>query len=123
MNEVIEYLESLPEPQRSTLLTLRQELLTLLPGAQEKISYGMPAVFVNGKPIAGYFAFKKHLGYFPHSSLVTEKLERELLPFKVSKGGFQFPHDQPLSSAMVKKLVDTRLEVLSIEHPELFPPQ
>lgn len=103
-------------------MALRRELLELLPNAEEKISYGMPAVLLNGKAVAGYFAFKNHLGYFPHSSLVTEMLATELAVFRTSKGGFQFPHDQPLSKELVKKLVSARLEVLSQPYPELFSP-
>ena len=120
MNEVEEYISGLPEPQRSTLSQLRRDLLDIIPGATERFSYGMPAVLLNDKAIAGYFAFKKHIGYFPHSSLVVPKLERELSGFKTSKGGFQFPLDQPLDKELVSKLVAARLEVLGDQHPDLF---
>lgn len=120
MNEVLEYLNSLPEPQRSTLHQLREDLIFLVPGATEKISYGMPAVILRGKAIAGYFAFKNHLGYFPHSSLVVPRLESELAGFTQSKGGFQFPHDKPLERALVEKLVAVRLQVLKEQYPDLF---
>ena len=113
MDEVLNYLASLPEPQRSTLSQLRQDLLALLPGATEGLSYGMPAVMLQGKAVAGYLAFKNHLGYFPHSSLVTNQLASELAGYKVSKGGLQFPHDQPLPFDLVKKLVSVRLQVLA----------
>lgn len=110
----------LPEPQRGTLLQLRKDLLELVPDPVEKISYGMPAVFTRGKAVAGYFAFKNHLGYFPHSSLVIPKLADELASFRQSKGGFQFPHDQILNRSLVAKLVKVRLEVLSEQYPQLF---
>lgn len=120
MDEVLAYLESLPEPQRTTLARLREDLLRLMPGATEGFSYSMPAVFLNGKAVAGYFAFKSHLGYFPHSSLVTKELEKELKDFKVSKGGFQFPSDYRLPLALVNQLVAVRLTVLKAQYPELF---
>ena len=120
MNEVLEYLESLPEPQRSTLQKLRADLLDLVPEATEGISYGMPAIFFKGKPIAGYFAFKKHLGYFPHSSLTVSRLEPELQAFKRSKGGFQFPHDMSLDKPLVEKLVTERIVELKEQYPKLF---
>ena len=120
MDEVLEYLSSLPEPQRTTLSRLREDLLAIVPGATEGFSYSMPAVFLKGKAVAGYFAFKHHLGYFPHSSLVTGQLEAELKGFKVSKGGFQFGHGQFLERSLVKRLVEVRLEVLAVQYPELF---
>ena len=120
MNHVLDYLRSLPEPQRSTLSKLREDLLALVPGATEGFSYSMPAVLLNGKVVAGYFAFKNHLGYFPHSSLVTPQLAQELASYKVSKGGFQFPHDHQLPRELLEKLVAVRLKVLKEQYPSLF---
>jgi uncharacterized protein YdhG (YjbR/CyaY superfamily) len=120
VDEVLKYLESLPEPQRSTLSKLREDLLALVPGASEGFSYSMPAVILNGKAVAGYFAFKKHLGYFPHSSLVTPQLAQELSSYKVSKGGFQFPLDHQLPRELVQRLLAVRLAVLKEQYPDLF---
>ena len=80
----------------------------------------MPAVLLNGKAVAGYFAFKNHLGYFPHSSLVTTQLAQELASYTVSKGGFQFPHDHQLPRELLEKLVAVRLKVLKEQYPSLF---
>jgi uncharacterized protein YdhG (YjbR/CyaY superfamily) len=120
VDEVLGYLRSLPEPQRGTLSKLREDLLALVPGATEGFSYSMPAVILNGKAVAGYFAFKNHLGYFPHSSLVTPQLEKDLANYKVSKGGFQFPHDHHLPRELIEKLVVVRLKVLKEQYPSLF---
>ena len=120
MNQVLKYLESLPEPARGSLTQLRRDLLACVPGAIEGFSYGMPAVLLNGKAIAGYFAFKNHLGYFPHSSVVTNQLSRELQAYKVSKGGFQFPLDHRLPRELVGRLVAVRLTELSDQYPDLF---
>ena len=120
MEEVLKYLGSLPEPQRGSLTQLRSDLFALLPGATEGFSYGMPAVLLNGKAVAGYFAFKNHLGYFPHSSLVTIELANELRAYKVSKGGFQFPLDHKLPGELVESLVTVRLAVLKEQYPDLF---
>jgi uncharacterized protein YdhG (YjbR/CyaY superfamily) len=35
--------------------------MELVPGAEQCISYGMPAFKVQGKMVAGFAAFKKHL--------------------------------------------------------------
>jgi uncharacterized protein YdhG (YjbR/CyaY superfamily) len=120
VDEVLEYLESLPEPQQGTLKRLRRELLRLVPQATEGISYQMPAIFLSGKPIAGYFAFKNHLGYFPHSSVVVPLLAEELTQYKVSKAGFQFAFDHQLPRKLMGRLVGLRMKELEKQYPELF---
>jgi uncharacterized protein YdhG (YjbR/CyaY superfamily) len=65
--EVDEYLASLDQSKRTTLQQLRQTIRSIVPEAEEGISYGMPAYRLRGKVIAGFAAFKNHLSYLPHS--------------------------------------------------------
>lgn len=60
-DEVDPYLTGLEEPRRSTLEALRRSILAVIPGAEEGISYGMPAFRVDGKVVAGFAAFNNHL--------------------------------------------------------------
>ena len=107
--EIDDYLASLEEPKRSTLTTLRQSILELLPEAEQCISYGLPAFRVKGRVIAGFGAFKNHLSYLPHSGSVFPELEDELASYKTSSGALQFPVDAPLPNALVRKLVTIRV--------------
>lgn len=114
------YLAAVPEPAQSTLRQLRAALRSAVPAeATEVISYGMPAfsLSVGRKAVrlAGYAAFKKHCGYFPMSSRVMTVLAEELREFSSSKGGFQFPLDQPLRVTLVKKLVKARLAEIELK--------
>lgn len=88
-------------------------MLEIVPDAEEVISYGMPAIKKDGKVLAGFAYFKNHLSYFPHSSIVISRLEKELINYKVSKGGFQFPNDHVLPKALLKKLVSEKKKLLS----------
>jgi hypothetical protein len=72
--EIDRYLDALAEPKRATLAGLRQTILGILPGAEQGISYGVPAFKVGGKTIAGFAAFKNHLSYLPHSGSVFPQL-------------------------------------------------
>ena len=107
--EIDDYLASLEEPKRSTLTALRQTILDVIPEVEQCISYGLPAFRVQGKVIAGFGSFKNHLSYLPHSGSVIPELGDELAKYKTSSGALQFPVDAPLSKALVKKLVTTRL--------------
>jgi len=106
--EVDDYLASLDEPKRTTLETLRQRILEVVPEAEQGISYGVPAFRVEGKVVAGFAAFKNHLSYLPHSGSVFPELASELAPYETSSGALRFPIDQPLPKSLVKKLIAVR---------------
>ncbi len=107
--EVDACLASAPEPQRSTLTTLRATLAALLPEAEEGISYGLPAFKVNGKGVAGYGYYAGHCTYVPMSGSVTAELAAELADYTTTKGAVSFAVDEPLPADLVKRLVDARL--------------
>jgi len=109
------YLATQPEPQRSTLQAVATSIRKFLPGAQECMSYGMPAFKVDGTSIAGFAGFKNHCSYFPHSGAVLERLANELATYDHDKGTLRFPVDRPLPPALLRKLITTRLQVES-EH-------
>ncbi len=109
---VDEYLANAPEPHRTTLNTIRASLRSILPDAEEGLSYGVPAFKVDGTPVAGYAHFKNHCGYYPHSGSVLEKLEGELEGYDWSKGTLRFPIDQPPPAELIRQLVDARLAEL-----------
>lgn len=111
---VDEYLDTAPEPQRSTLADLRATLRRILPEAEEAISYNVPAFVIAGKAVAGYAFFKNHCSYFPHSGSVLPQLADELAGYQWSKGALRFPVDEPLPPALVRRLVSMRLEQLGL---------
>jgi uncharacterized protein YdhG (YjbR/CyaY superfamily) len=106
---VDEYLDSAPEPQRTTLRALRATLRQILPHATEGISYGVPAFFVDGTPVAGYAYLKDHCSYYPHSGSVLPVLSNELSRYRWSKGALRFPKDESLPASLVQRLVEVRL--------------
>ena len=108
-NDIDGYLSSLEEPKRSTLISLRQSILEVIPDAEECISYSHPAFRVQGKVVAGFAAFKNHLSYLPHSGSVFPELRDDLALYKTSTGALQFPIDEPLPKALVTKLVTIRM--------------
>ncbi len=112
--EVDEYLANLDEPKRTTLQQLRQTIRSIVPEAEESISYGMPAYRLRGKVIAGFAAFKNHLSYLPHSGSVFAEMPDDVAGYVTSKGALQFPIDRPLPKALVKKLIAIRLRQLDM---------
>jgi uncharacterized protein YdhG (YjbR/CyaY superfamily) len=113
-SEIDSYLAGLDEPKRSTLEQLRRSIRAAVPDAEECISYGMPAFKVQGKTVAGFAAFKKHLSYLPHSGSVLPGLAADLVGYEGTKGSLHFPIDQPLPGSIVQKLVRARLQELGL---------
>jgi uncharacterized protein YdhG (YjbR/CyaY superfamily) len=112
--DIDHYLATLDERKRTTLEELRQSILAVIPGAQQCISYGMPAFKVRGKTVAGFAAFKNHLSYLPHSGSVLEKLSEDLASYESTKGSLHFPIDEPLPRSLVNKLLKTRMRELGL---------
>jgi uncharacterized protein YdhG (YjbR/CyaY superfamily) len=107
--EIDAYLDQLEEPKRSTLSQLRRDILTVIPDAEQCISYAVPGFKVAGKTIAGFAAFKNHLSYLPHSGSVFPELTDDLAGYQKSTGALRFPVDRPLPIDLVNKLIAVRL--------------
>jgi uncharacterized protein YdhG (YjbR/CyaY superfamily) len=103
-----EYIMGFEPAIQKTLNELRNFIKTEAPGAIEKISYGMPAFYLNGNLV--YFAaFKDHYGFFPSPSGITA-FEKELIPYRSGKGTLRFPFDKPIPWDILKKVIHYRVE-------------
>jgi len=107
--EIDDYLANLDEPKRTTLQQLRQTIQSVIPDAEQCISYRMPAFRLHGKVVAGFAAFTNHLSYLPHSGSVLSQLADDLSGYVSTPGALHFPVDQPLPRPLVEKLIEVRL--------------
>ena len=107
--DIDSYLASLDEPKRSTLEEMRHRILDVVPKAEQVISYSVPGFRVQGKTIAGFAAFKKHLSYLPHSGSVLAQLQDEIADYPQTKSALHFPVDQPLPQHVVRRLLLARM--------------
>ena len=103
-----EYIRSFPEPVQKKLEEMRKVIRENAPGAIEKISYQMPAFYLDGNLV--YFAaHSKHIGFYPTSSGI-EAFKNDLSSYKFSKGAVQFPLEGPLPVDLIKRIVKFRVE-------------
>ena len=106
---VDEYLDSTPEPARSTLQHIRKVIWSVVPKeTTEVISYRIPMFKYRGM-LVGYAAFVKHCSLFPTGSGVIERFAKELKDYSTNKGTIRFPADKPLPDALIKKIVKARI--------------
>jgi len=109
-NTVRGYLAAVPQKQRAALENLRSTIKSIVPDAMEVISYDIPTFKLNGRMLVSYAAFKNHCSFFPGAGPI-EKHANDLKSFQTSKGTIQFTPEHPLSTALVKKLVKTRVRL------------
>ncbi len=110
---VDEYFSTVPGKARNVLEELRKAIKQVVPGAEEVISYNMPA-FRFQKFTVYYAAHKKHIGFYPGSASVTSVFKDELMNFETSKGTIKFPIDKKLPVELIKNIVKFRV----MENPE-----
>ena len=103
---VDEYLDSLPVEVRDAVVELRGVLYDAVPGAEDAISYNMPAITRDGRRVVHYAGWKKHVSIYPVPETGPEHadLERELAPYLAGKGTLKFPLDQALPRELVTRV-------------------
>jgi len=103
-----EYIADSPSEVRPILKKIRMTIRAAAPGAQEVISYRMPAFRLHG--ILVYFAaFKAHIGLYPPVS-GDARLEKALSPYAGPRGNLKFPLDQPIPYPLLKRVVLLRVK-------------
>jgi uncharacterized protein YdhG (YjbR/CyaY superfamily) len=103
-----EYLAALSVDQRRALEKLRKDIQLAAPKAEECISYGIPGFRLNGKLLVSYGAAAKHCAFYPGSTL--QAFKKEMKAYETSgKGTIRFPAEEPLPSALVRKIVKARI--------------
>jgi uncharacterized protein YdhG (YjbR/CyaY superfamily) len=103
-----EYLAPLAGDKRAALQKLRRDIRAAAAGAEEVISYGIPAFRLGGKMLVAFGAATKHCAFYPGSHPI-EAHRKELAAYDTSKGTIRFPPNRPLPATLVRKLVKARI--------------
>lgn len=104
-----EYLASLPHDKRAALEKLREAIQAAAPGAEECISYQLPAFRLDGKVLVLFGATAKHCSFFPGSGTAVDAHKDDLAEYTTSKGTIRFDADNPLPASLVRKIVKYRI--------------
>jgi uncharacterized protein YdhG (YjbR/CyaY superfamily) len=102
------YLEQVAPKFRTALRRLRKTIKAAAPGADEVISYNMPAFRQNGI-VVYYAAFADHCSLFVASAQVRHRFSVELEPFQTGKGTVRFTPDRPLPADLVTRIAKARV--------------
>jgi len=103
------YLATLSSDKRVALENLRRTIHTIIPRAEECISYQLPAFRIDGKVLIWFGAGANHCALYPGA--IIERFRDELAQYQTSKGTIRFQPDHPLPVALVRKLVKARVAI------------
>ncbi len=101
---------ALPPTARAALASVRATALAAAPGATERISYGLPSLYWQGKALVHYGAFRNHIGFYPPVRGLA--LQRAAKVYANEKGNLRFPLKEPMPLKLVTRLVKARLKEL-----------
>lgn len=108
MNEVDNYIAAFPADVQVILRKIRSLIKQAAPGAEEGLSYGMPAYKTNKRVLVYFAGYKKHIGFYATPSGHRE-FSRELAKYKQGRGSVQFPLDQPVPYDLIRQMVEFRV--------------
>jgi uncharacterized protein YdhG (YjbR/CyaY superfamily) len=103
------YLSAVSADRRTVLERLRRTICALAPGAQECISYGIPAFRVDGRVVAGFAATRTGCSYYPFSGATLRTLSAKLTGYGQTKSALHFQPTNPLPTALVRRLLRARM--------------
>ncbi len=109
-SSVDEYIAGFPAETRRLLEELRALVKATAPEVTERISYGIATFDLDGRYLVYIAGFKNHVSLYPVTADLTAALAEEVEPYKKGKGTVQFPLGQPLPTALIRRIVELRVE-------------
>ncbi|MBK6315111.1 MAG: DUF1801 domain-containing protein [Blastocatellia bacterium] len=103
-----DYLAPLGADNRAALEKLRKDIKAAAPGAEECISYQIPSFRLDGRLLVSFGAAAKHCAFYPGSHPI-EAHRDDLTGYSISKGTIRFDPAKPMPTALIRKLVKTRI--------------
>jgi len=101
-----DYIAAFSPRVRAILNKVRATVGKAAPGAEERISYGIPAFALHGNLV--YFAaFKNHIGIYP--PVRDQKLKKAVAIYAGERGNLRFPLDKPIPYALIGRIVKARV--------------
>ena len=97
-----EYISKQDADIQPRLMAVYETIRTVLPEAEERISWSMPT-FWKGRNIIHFAAAKNHIGLYPGPEAVEMFADR-LSGYKTSKGAIQFPNNKELPLELIAEI-------------------
>ena len=107
--DIDDYIQSFPEEVQALLQQIRAAIKKDAPGAEERISYGIPTFNLNGRYLIYFAGFKNHVSIYP-APRENESFKEKLAAYKGGKGTVQFPINKPLPLALISQIIKFKVK-------------
>ncbi|MBS0155332.1 MAG: DUF1801 domain-containing protein [Nitrospira sp.] len=102
------YIAGFPGSVQTRLQKIRATIKRAAPGAEETISYGIPALKLNG-PLIYFAGFKAHLSIYPMTTTIRKQFKKELSFYLSGKATAKFPLDRSIPYTLIGRIVRFRV--------------
>ena len=103
-----EYIASRPEAIQSLLERVREVIRKALPGAEEVISYQIPAYKLQGRVVLYFAGWQNHYSIYPATEPTVAAFKDELAPYELSKGTIRFPLSKRIPVRLIGRIAKFR---------------
>ena len=113
-----DYLKGVTPTRRAALQRVREQVLAILPRAEECISYSMPAFRSQGRVVAGFLVTSAGCSFFPFSGTTLDTIAADIAGYSRTKSALHFDPERGLPSTLLRKLLKARLAELAPASPK-----
>ena len=104
-----DYISSFPRPTRVVLERVRSTIRQAMPGAEEAISYRIPAFKLRGRCVLYFAGWKQHYSLYPSNDRLVAAFKDDLAPYEVNgKGTIRFPLSEPVPVRLIAGIAKFR---------------
>ena len=106
---VKDYIDGFPRPQRIVLGRVRRTIRDALPGAEEAISYGIPAFKQHGRIVVYFAGWKEHYSIYPSTKRMEAAFATELARYEISgRGTVRFAFEETVPVRLIQRIAKFR---------------
>jgi len=105
---VDQYIASQPGATQRVLERVRSAIRKAVPGAEEVISYKIPAYKLHGRPLLYFAGWKSHYSLYPATNRVIAAFKDDLAPYEVRTGTIRFPLSQSVPVSLIERIAKLR---------------
>jgi uncharacterized protein YdhG (YjbR/CyaY superfamily) len=107
---VDEYIAAQPAAAQVALGRIRCAIRAAAWGAEEGISYKIPAYTLHGAVVLYFAGWKQHYSLYPASDELVAAFGGELEQYRASKGTLRFPLSVPVPVKLIERIARYRLK-------------
>ncbi|MEX0864488.1 MAG: DUF1801 domain-containing protein [Acidimicrobiia bacterium] len=101
---VDDYIASFPDDVQKVLQEVRRTIREVVPEADEKVSYGIPTLTLDGRYLVYFAGWKNHISVYPLPE-GDQAFDDELAPYKSGKGTARFSLREPIPHDLIRRLI------------------